>query len=122
VDDALIQTYGFNIEGLEAEWRQAIEAPTGTVAAQPTAQPTPTYVPTIVPISGAPLVSQISPTLIPTSSFEGQPTATPVIRGTPPLGLTLALLGFCCIFLLIIGVLALGVFVRAQNSKGNNNA
>jgi hypothetical protein len=121
VDDALSQTYGFNIEGLETEWRQAIGASVGTVSAQPTAQPTPTYVPTIVPISGAPLVSEIVPTLIPTSSFENQPTSTPAERGKPPIALTLALLGFCCIFLLILGVIVLGFIVRAQNMKAGKN-
>ena len=121
VDDALSQTYGFNIEGLEAEWRQAIGAPVGTVSAQPTAQPTPTYVPTIVPISGAPLVSEITPTLIPTSSFDAQPTETTPTHGSPPLALTIALLCFCFIFLLIIGVIILGVVVRNQNLKGGDN-
>ncbi len=121
VDDALTQTYGFNIEGLEDAWRQAIGAPPQTVSTQPTAQPTPTYVPTIVPISGAPLANQISPTLIPTSSFNAQPTETTPTRGTPPLGLTLALLGFCCIFILIIGVIVLGVYVRTQNMKAGKN-
>lgn len=122
VDEALSQTYGFNIEGLEAEWRQAIGAPVGVVSAQPTAQPTPTYVPTIVPISGAPVASEIIPTLIPTSSFSGQPTVSPGERGKPPLALTLALLGFCCIFLVIIGVIVLGFIVRAQNMKAGKNA
>jgi hypothetical protein len=121
VDAALMQTYDFNIEGLEAAWRQSIGAPPQTVSTQPTAQPTPTYVPTIVPISGAPLANQIVPTLIPTSSFNGQPTETTPTRGTPPLGLTLALLGFCCIFLLIIGVIVLGVYVRTQNMKAGKN-
>lgn len=117
VDDALTQTYGFNIEGLEDEWRQAIGAPPQTSSAQPTAQPTPTYVPTIVPISGAPLANQISPTLIPTSSFDEQPTESTPTRGTPPIALTLALLGFCCLFLLIIGVIVFGFYIRAQNMK-----
>jgi len=121
VDEALTQTYGFNIEGLETEWRKAIGAQPGTVSAQSTVQPTPTYVPTIVPISGAPLGNQTSPTLIPTSSIEGQPTATAPTHGTPPLGLTLFMLGFCCIILLIIGVVALGFYVRAQNKKAGKN-
>ncbi len=121
VDDALSQTYGFDIEGLETEWRQTIGAPVGTVSAQPTAQPTPTYVPTIIPISGAPLANQITPTLIPTSSFEGQSTETAPTRGTPPIGLTLALLGFCCLLLLIIGVAVIGFIVRAQNRKAGKN-
>jgi hypothetical protein len=121
VDEALTQTYNFNIEGLEAEWRQAIGAPVGTVSAQPTDQPAPTYVPTIIPISGAPLANQITLTVIPTSSFEGQATETVPMRGTPPIGLTLTLLGFCCIFLLIIGVVVLGFVVRGQNMKAGKN-
>lgn len=121
VDDALVQTYGFNIEGLEDEWRQTIGAAPQTSSAQPTAQPTPTYVPTIVPISGAPLANQISPTLIPTSSFNGQPTETTPTRGTPPIALTLILLGFCCIFFLIIGVVAFGLYIRAQNRKAGKH-
>lgn len=121
VDDALTQTYGFNIEGLEDEWRQAIGAQPQTSSAQPTAQPTPTYVPTIVPISGAPLASQISPTLIPTSSFDGQPTETTSPRGTPPIALTLIVLGFCCIFFLIIGVVVFGLYIRAQNMKAGKH-
>jgi len=120
VDDALTQTYGFNIEGLEDAWRQAIGAPPQSVSAQSTTQPTPTYVPTIVPISGSPLVSQITPTSIPTSSF-GQPAETPPAHGTPPLGLTLVLLGLCCIFLVLIGVIVLSFIVRAQNMKAGKN-
>ena len=123
VDDALTQTYGFNIEGLEDAWRQAIGAQPRVVSAQPTAQPTPTYVPTIVPISGAPSSSlQATPTAIPTSSFDGQPTPTEVpTRMAPPLWLTLTLLGFCCVFLLIIGVIVLGFVVRNQNIKRGQN-
>lgn len=124
IDDALMDTYGFDVEGLEDAWRKAIQAQPRTVSAQPTAQPTPTYVPTIVPISGAPLAQQIAtPTPIPTSTFGESPTdETSPIRSGPPLALTLALLGVCCLFLLIIGVAALGFFIRAQNRKGGNNA
>lgn len=119
IDDALMQTYGFDVEGLEDEWRKAIQARPRTLSAQPTAQPTPTYIPTIVPISGAPLASQIAtPTPIPTSTFGEPPTS----RSGPPIALTLVLLGFCCLLLLIVGVIALGVFVRSQNRKGGNHA
>jgi len=121
-DDALTQTYGFNIEGLEDAWRQSIGAQLRTISAEPTVQPTPTYVPTIVPFSGAPLALQLTATPIPTSSFTDQPTATPTTSNRPPLWLTMALLGFCCIFLLVIGVVILGFVVRGQNRKGGNNA
>ena len=124
LDDALITTYGFDIEGLEDAWRAGIGAAPRTVSAAPTAQPTPTYVPTIVPISGAPQAQQIStPTPVPTSTL-GEPTLEPSIpiRSGPPIALTLALLGVCCLFILIIGVVALFFFIRAQNRKGGNNA
>lgn len=124
VDDALMDTYGFNVEGLEDAWREAIQAAPRTVSAQPTAQPTPTYVPTIVPISGAPLAQQVAtPTPLPTSSAGG-PTAEPSLpaRSGPPLFLTLALLGICCVFILILFVVGLVFFIRAQNNrKGGSN-
>lgn len=120
-DEALTQTYGFTIEGLEAEWRKAIGAQLKPVSAQPTAQPTPTFVPTIVPVSGVPLANQITPTPIPTSSFNDQPTPEAATRTAPPLWLTLSLLGICCVMLLFIGIIALGIIVRNQNSKGGDN-
>jgi hypothetical protein len=122
-DEALLKTYGFNTDGLETEWRKAVGAPVLNASAQPTAQPSPTFVPTIVPVSGAPLAVQTTPTPVPTSSFNPPPTDSPVVSpGGPPLWLSLTLLGFCCLFLLIIGVIVLGLIVRAQNRKGGNHA
>ncbi len=123
IDDALMDTYNFDVEGLEDAWRTGIDAAPRSVSAEPTAQPTPTFVPTIVPISGAPMASQlVTPTPIPTSSL-GEPTTevSPPIRSGPPIALTLALLGVCCLFLIIIGVVALVFFIRTQNRKGGNN-
>lgn len=117
VDEALIQTYGFDVEGLEDEWRAAIGAQPRTVSAQPTAQPTPTHVPTIVPISGNQFTG-IQSTPIPTSSFDTQSTPEGPTRTGPPLSLTLILLCFCVLFLLVIGVVVLGFIVR----RGNQNA
>jgi hypothetical protein len=120
-EEALQQTYGFGIDGLEDAWRQSLGAKPRTVSA-PTAQPTPTYVPTIVPVSGAPLALQVTPTPIPTSTINQSATpSTTVNRTGPPLALTLILLALCCVFLLIIGVVALGLIVRSQNRKGGNN-
>ena len=120
IDSALLQTYGFDIDGLENAWRQAIGAKPPSVSAQPTSQPTPTFVPTIVPVSGAVLANQITPTAIPTSSFATQSTEAPV-RGRPPLSLTLILLGLCCVFLILIGMVILGFVVRNQNIKEAKN-
>jgi hypothetical protein len=119
-EEALMQTYGFNVDGLEDAWRAAIGAQPRPVAAQPTAQPSPTFVPTIIPMGGVAVVQQVTPTPIPTSSFGGQPTDVPPRTG-PPLGLTVILLALCCGFLFLIGVVALGFVVRNQNRKERNN-
>ena len=87
-----------------------------------TLQPTPTFVPTIVPISGnsGKVEVQATPTAIPTSSSSGQPTeVAPPRRGQPPLALTLLLLGLCCVFILLIGVVILGFIIRRpESTKG----
>ena len=119
IDEALMQVYGFNIEGLENEWRTSIGARPSSVSAQPTLQPTSTFVPTFVPMGGVASVIQVTSTPVPTSSFGGQPTPTPG-RAGPPLSLTLILLGMCCIFLLLVGVVVLGFVVRFQNRKGGD--
>ena len=121
IDAALTQTYGFNVDGLEDAWRQAIGASLRSPSSQPTAQPTPTFVPTINPISVLPLAAQMTPTAIPTSTFDEQPTPETGTRTAPPLWLTLTLLGFCCIFLFLIGVVVLGFVVRRQNHNRGNN-
>lgn len=122
IDAALLQTYGFNIDGLEDAWRQAVGARPRAVSAQPTAQPTPTFVPTIVPISGGFPSLQTTLTPVPTSSSGGDFPETPPARNGPPLWLTLTLLGMCCVFLLLLGVIVLGFVVRGQNRKAGNNA
>ena len=120
IDSALLQAYGFDIDGLEDAWRQAIDARPQPESTQPTEVPTPTFVPTIVPVSGAILANQITPTTIPTSSF-GQPTPEVPVRTAPPLWLTLTLLGLCCVFLILIGMVILGFVVRNQNLKEAKN-
>lgn len=122
IEEALVQTYGFDLDGLEDAWRAAIGAQPRRVSpeGEPTAQPTPTFVPTIVPIDGSSLLAQVTVTAVPTSSF-GDPTSAPPGRRAPPLGLTMILLAMCCLFLLLLGVVILGFVVRGQNSKGGNN-
>jgi hypothetical protein len=118
IDEALLQTYGFDTTGLEGAWRQAIGAqpgpasPTGASTAQPTATP----VPTIVPVGGLVSALQVTATPVPTSSF-GDPPADIPARTAPPLMLTLILLGLCCAFLVLIGVVILGFVVRRDNRK-----
>ena len=122
IDDSLITTYGFDVEGLDDAWRKSIGASQQTASALATVQPTPTYVPTIVPISGAPLADKINtPTPVPTSSFEDQSTDESPVRSGPPLSLTLILLGMCCVFIILIGIIVLGFIVRRENRKGEGN-
>jgi hypothetical protein len=109
IDEALIEVYGFDTDGLEDAWRGSIGATPRPVSAQTTLQPTPTWVPTFVPVSGAPLAVTPTSFQIPVSSEEG--------RSGPPLSLTISLVCFCIILLLIVGVFVLGVMAR----RGNNN-
>ena len=121
IDEALMDNYGFDVEGLERAWREAIGAPPPSNSAQPTSQPTPTLVPTIVPVGGqVSSALQSTSTPVPTSSSNSEPTQTPVRTG-PPLALTMILLGMCCIFLILIGVVVLGFVVRRQNRQGGDH-
>jgi hypothetical protein len=119
IDEALTNVYGFNVEGLEDAWREAIGAAPRSVAAQATAQPTPTFVPTIVPLSGAPLALTPTPFVVPTTS-TGSGADNPQRTG-PPLSLTLLLLGICCLLSIVVGVFALGLFVYLPNQKRVKN-
>jgi len=114
IDDALLEVYGFDTDGLEDAWRQSVGATPRAVSAQPTSQPTPTYVPTYVPVSGAPLAVTPTPYAIPTSSITG---AVPATSTTTFRLLTVALVCICLVILLIIGVVVIGVIVRSQNQK-----
>jgi hypothetical protein len=113
IDDALREVYGYDTEGLEDDWRQAIGAAPRPVSALATSQPTPTFVPTYVPVSGAPLAVTPTPYAVPTSSY----TVVDTPPKGPPLGLTLALACVCLVILLIFGVVILGLVVRTQNQK-----
>ena len=71
IDDALLEIYGFDSDGLEDAWRQSVGAAPRAVSAQATAMPTPTFVPTYVPVAGIPLAVTPTPYAIPTSSSDG---------------------------------------------------
>ena len=121
-DEALMQTYGFNIDGLEDQWRTAVRAQPRADSAQPTVIPSPTFVPTIVPISGGPVPAQATVTPVPTSTINEQSTpVTSPTRTGPPLALSLILLAICCAMLLVIGVFVLAIIVSRQNAKGDKN-
>jgi hypothetical protein len=114
-DDALVAIYGFDTNGLDAAWRESLGL-TPLLIAQATAQPAPTYVPTYVPIDGIPLAITATPGAIPSSSSNSEPEES----NRPPLALTLALICFCLVFLLIIGVIILMVVIRRGNKGGKS--
>ena len=118
IDDALLEVYGFDTDGLEDAWRQSVGAAPRAVSAQATAMPAPTFVPTYVPVSGAPLAVTPTPYAVPTSSFTN---AEPATSQTPFIALTIALVCICLVILLIIGVVVLGLIVRSQNQKAGKN-
>lgn len=113
-DDALVAIYGFDTNGLDTAWRESLGL-TPLLIAQATAQPTPTYVPTYVPIDGIPQAITATPGAIPSSSSNPEPESN-----RPPLALTLALICFCLVFLLIIGVIILMVVIRRGNKGGKS--
>ena len=118
IDDALLEVYGFDTDGLEDAWRQSVGAAPRAVSAQPTSMPAPTFVPTYVPVSGIPLAVTPTPYAIPTSSFSN---AEPVTSKGPFIALTVVLVCICLVILLIIGVVVLGLIVRSQNQKAGKN-
>lgn len=120
IDDALLEVYGFDTDGLDSAWRESVGAAPLAVA-QATSQPTPTFVPTYIPVAGIPQAITPTPYAIPTSSSSSDGTDTDTGFGGPPLALTIALVCFCLVFLLIIGVIILGVIVRKNNPKGGSH-
>jgi hypothetical protein len=120
IDDALLEIYGFDSDGLEDAWRQSVGAAPRAVSAQPTSMPTPTFVPTYVPVAGIPLAVTPTPYAVPTSSFDGsQPTGTK--SNTPFIILTVAMVCICLVFFLILGVVILTFVVRSKNQKAGKN-
>ncbi len=122
IDDALLEVYGFDTDGLEDAWRQSVGAAPRAVSAQPTSQPTPTFVPTYVPVSGVPLAVTPTPYAVPTSSFttSGGPLRDLSID-TSFIFLSIALVCICIVLLLILGVVILGLIVRARNQKAGKH-
>lgn len=120
IDDALRDIYGFDLEGLEDTWRNAVGAAPRAASAQATAQPTPTFVPTYIPYAGAPLAVTPTPYVIPTSSSSDN---TPTLASGDTLAiLTILMAVFCCLLLLLFGVIVLAFVLAARKQKGGNYA
>jgi hypothetical protein len=88
-DDALQQVYGYNVDGLELEWREWIGIPSRQVPPTPTPISAAT-IPTVVPLAGPGNV----PTPLPTVAAPGPTTPENPASGICSLGLVpLFLLG-----------------------------
>lgn len=120
IDTALLEVYGFDVDGLDDVWRETVGA-TPRVAVQSTAMPTPTFVPTYVPVSGVPISTTPTPNAVPTSSFDqSEEDSIFIEQENPPLSFIIASICFCLVFLLVGGVTILGISLRFGNSNKNN--
>jgi hypothetical protein len=124
IDQALVQVYGFNIEGLEDYWRAAIGARPRAQVPNPTATPTATLVPTYVPFSGIPYVPAANVTgtpaeaLITETPFPNSPSPIPLAAS--PLGLDPTwLIGIALIVVCGLGGTALVVGALIVAWRGN---
>ena len=123
IDSALLKVYGFDVEGLETAWRDAIHASPQLASAQPTAQPAPTFVPTYVPFAGAALSISPTPYAIPTSSANGESNQPSLLSsGDDFSASTIIFVALCCcgISLLLIA-LGLIIFFVVRKRKGDDN-
>lgn len=119
IDDALLEIYGFDSDGLEDAWRGSVGAAPRAVSAQATAIPTPTFVPTYVPVAGIPLAVTPTPYAVPTSSSDGISPSQNDNRTF--IFLTIAMVCICLVLLLILGVVILTFVVRSRNQKAGKN-
>ena len=104
-DNALMHIYDFDVDGLEAEWREAVGAAPMEIPPDEI-KPTPTVFPTIQPYSGP--STEVTNTPLPASPIV--PTPTAFVRSVErPSSLTL-LLGLWLI--MMVGFLALTFMLR----------
>jgi hypothetical protein len=132
IDEALTQIYGFNVEGLEDEWRAGINAQPRAPESVPTPTTVPTIIPTLIPISGAPVSFTAQPvppaaTALPLATPAPAPTgALPSPGDEPPpprtsMASLLAIGGALCVCALCLVALA-GAFAVGLVSRRRENA
>jgi hypothetical protein len=103
-DRALRQVYGFDRDGLEAEWRAWVGAPPMEGVVEPGEEPTRTPYPTFVPITGPIAGATPTPTLVAEATpSEGAPRTAVLVAGVA--------FGAACLFAF---ALAVGIVLIAR--------
>lgn len=126
IDEALTQVYGFDVEGLEDEWRAAIGAPVRAQVPNPTPTAQPTPVPTFIPISGAP----VDVTPFPTPDISALPQATTAPLDTAPAldpgtvsTAAIVVIAVLCLCLALLAIIVIIVLIaRSRKNRSNQNA
>jgi hypothetical protein len=127
MDAALQEAYGFDLNGLEAGWRDSVGAsPLAADASIPTA--TPTYVPTLEPLSlnpegSASLNAQRTPALGRTPTPSAKSGASPIggitetVTGLPwGIIIPSVCIGMLCLIIILIAVLLIAVRMSGRKS------
>ncbi len=121
IDDALITAYGFDVDGLEKEWRDAIHARPQQASAQPTAQATPTFVPTYVPYAGESLSVTPTPFDLPTAIPPSEESSSSSSEEDSNFWLIIGIMCCCGGSFLFIVLGALIFFLVKKSKKGAEN-
>ena len=120
MDSALQTVYGFDMDGLEDAWREAIGAAPRLQTANPTPVPTPTIIPTYVPVSGVQMGA--TPMPMPTAGAEGSAAQTtggqqPVAGFGGDWSRVLVIGLACCILALILVAVIVFLVLRRQKRR-----
>ena len=115
LDEAMMTTYGFDREGLDRQWRDAIGAPPYVPPSETGPRPTPPPLPTLLPYSltpqpGADTTGEPSPQPQATSTPEpsgGGACSTPLRAGRIPIDPSLMAIA--------VGIVGLGLFMKRRS-------
>jgi hypothetical protein len=116
-DHALLQVYGFDVEGLERVWRLAIKA-TPMAEAEEASQATPTVIPTLRPFAGPPR----SATLTPLPAEAGAADNTLALPASESSSVVLGIVLMCGFFTVLVAALAAaGLRYRKRKAGGTTD-
>ncbi len=118
IDDALQELYGFNVDGLDAAWRESVGAEPLTqddLAPTPTSTVVPTYRPLSFNQAAAPTTGPGTPTITPLPGVVASGSAGGSSWGLSEILIGVCICGLCLLLLLGIGaVVVLGITRRRR--------